>query len=116
MRFLADENFPRLAVEELQAAGHDVAWVLTESPSAEDPDILARAVLEERIVLTFDTDFGRLAFQHKLPATCGIVLFRLRKIPPDVATASIAELIGSRQDWAGNFSIVEPGNIRVRAL
>ena len=51
MRFLADENFPRLAVEELQAAGHDVAWVLTESPSAEDPDILARAVLDDNLSL-----------------------------------------------------------------
>jgi Domain of unknown function (DUF5615) len=29
MRFLANENFPRSAVEALRADGHDVAWIRT---------------------------------------------------------------------------------------
>ena len=44
MRFLADENFPRIAVEALAAAGHDVAWVGFAAPGAADTEVLALTV------------------------------------------------------------------------
>ena len=59
MRFLADENFPGAAVAALRAAGHDVAWIGMEAPGGSDPEVLARAAREERM-LTFDKDFGEL--------------------------------------------------------
>ena len=77
MNFLANENFPRDAVDALRALGHDVAWVRTDAPGSTDPQVLARAVAEARILLTFDKDFGDLAFLAGLPTGCGIVLFRL---------------------------------------
>jgi hypothetical protein len=49
MRFLANENFPRLAVEALQAQGHDVLWMRTAAPGERDPSVLARAQAEQRI-------------------------------------------------------------------
>ena len=61
MRFLANENFPGAAVTALEAAGHDVVWVRTATPGAADPDVPAWATREERILLTFDKDFGELA-------------------------------------------------------
>jgi predicted nuclease of predicted toxin-antitoxin system len=78
MQFLANENFPLDVVEALRSDGHDVAWIRTDAPGSKDPDILHRAVVENRVLLTFDKDFGDLAFQFGLPATCGIVLFRFR--------------------------------------
>jgi predicted nuclease of predicted toxin-antitoxin system len=77
MQFLANENFALDVVAALRNEGHDVAWIRTDAPGSKDPDILRRAVAENRTVLTFDKDFGDLAFQFGLPATCGIVLFRL---------------------------------------
>jgi predicted nuclease of predicted toxin-antitoxin system len=61
VRFLANENFPGDAVAVRRAAGHDVVWVRTERPGSGDEDVLARAVLEHRVLLTFDNDFGELA-------------------------------------------------------
>jgi hypothetical protein len=61
MRFLANENFPGAAVKALVAAGHDVVWVRIAAPGTTDPDVLAWAAREERILLTFDKDFGELA-------------------------------------------------------
>jgi len=58
MRFLADENFPGAAVTALAAAGHDVVWVRTAAPGAADPDVLAWAAREARILLTFDNTGG----------------------------------------------------------
>ena len=63
MRFLADENFPGLAVSELRKRGHDVSWVLTDSPGISDQEVLGRAKDENRILLTFDKDFGELVFR-----------------------------------------------------
>ena len=74
MRFLADENIPGDAVAEIEAAGHDTVWVRTVAPGSKDEDILALAVREERIILTFDKDFGELAWCAGLPASSGIVL------------------------------------------
>jgi len=39
--------------------------------------VLNRAQREDRILLTFDEDFGEFAFRAKLPADSGIVLFRI---------------------------------------
>ena len=77
MRLLANENFPGDAVTALREAGHDVAWVRTDAPGSNDQGVLARAQAEDRILVTFDKDFGELAFRTRLPATSGIILFRI---------------------------------------
>ncbi|MDC7786087.1 DUF5615 family PIN-like protein [Rhodoplanes sp. TEM] len=116
MRFLANENMPASAVVELRAAGHDVAWIRIDAPGASDEDVLDRAIRENRILPTFDKDFGELAWRYGLPATCGVVLFRLSMPAAGNAGASITVRIAERTDWAGHFSIVEPGRTRMRVL
>ena len=116
MKFLANENFPRLAVEALRLQGHDVLWARTDMPGTSDERILQRAQVEERIVLTFDKDFGELAFRHGLAAACGIVLFRFVIPSPESATQRIASVLASRSDWQGHFAVVEESRIRIRPL
>ncbi|MFI5013521.1 MAG: DUF5615 family PIN-like protein [Hyphomicrobiales bacterium] len=116
MRFLADENFPGAAVGLLEEAGHDIVWVRVAAPGISDPDVLAWAVREERILLTFDKDFGELARSSALPATCGVVLFRTPMPRPGDVGRWLANLVTSRDDWAGHFSVVEPGRVRMRPL
>lgn len=115
MRYLADENFPGDAVVALTATGHDVAWVRVDAPGSTDPDVLRRAVEERRVVLTFDKDFGELAWRAGFPAHCGIVLFRLPMAPNDAGRV-IAAILDARTDWQGQFSVVEPGRVRMRQL
>jgi predicted nuclease of predicted toxin-antitoxin system len=116
VNFLANENFPLDAVEALRTAGHDVAWVRADAPGSTDPQGLARAVAEQRILLTFDKDFGDLAFQAGLPPGSGTVLFRLQAGTAAQLEAWAVAAIASRSDWAGHFSVVEPGRIRMRPL
>src|SRR5437763_9583307 len=116
MRFLANENFPLDAVEAVRQLGHDVAWIRTDAPGSKDRDILARAVREQRTLLTFDKDFGDLAFQFGLPAACGIVLFRLQASSSTQLANLVIAALQSRTDWTGQFSLVEAGRIRMRAL
>ena len=50
--------------------------------SVQDDVILSRAQAEQRVVVTHDKDFGELAFRARLPASCGVVLFRLLRVGP----------------------------------
>ncbi|MBF0502295.1 MAG: DUF5615 family PIN-like protein [Candidatus Riflebacteria bacterium] len=116
MRFLANENFPGGAVSRLRDLANDVAWICTDSPGATDKQVLARAVEESRILLTFDKDFGELAFRSALPATCGIILFRIPMANPECGIKTIIDTLQSRNDWAGNFAVVEERRLRLRLL
>jgi hypothetical protein len=116
MRFLANENFPGAAVSALKAAGHDVVWIRTASPGITDREVLKWAVREERILLTFDKDFGEIAKASALPRTCGVVLLRVPMPGPGYVGERLADLITARDDWAGCFSVIEPGRVRMRPL
>lgn len=116
MRFLANENFPRVAVELLRAAGHDVAWVRIEAPGATDEQVLARSRGEGRVLITLDKDFGELVLRRGLAASQGVVLVRLPLASPDELAARAVAALAARHDWAGHFSVIEDERVRMRPL
>jgi predicted nuclease of predicted toxin-antitoxin system len=116
VRLLADENIPGEAVAALRAAGHDVAWIRVDQPGSADRDVLARAQQENRVLLTFDKDFGELAWRERLPAACGVVLFRFPMPAPTAVGRVIVDIMNARADWPGHFSVVEVDRIRMRPL
>lgn len=116
VRLLANENVSGDAVVALRAAGHDVVWIRTDAPGTPDDVILARAQDEDRIVLTFDKDFGELAYRWGLPALSGVILIRLPAPITQRAAQLIVDLLAQRDDWVGHFTVVEPGRIRMRPL
>ena len=116
MRLLADENFPRLVVQELRSRGHDVVWISEERPGIGDSEVLAFATNDKRLLITLDKeDFGELVFRDKQPAPFGIILFRIQQNTLDVTQTIIAEL-ESRTDWTGYFSTVDKNGTRRRLL
>jgi predicted nuclease of predicted toxin-antitoxin system len=83
---------------------------------AADADVLAAAQRDQRLVVTFDTDFGELAFRSRLPAACGIVLLRLTGSSPEEDNRRALAALNSRDDWAGKFSVITDEQIRMRPL
>jgi predicted nuclease of predicted toxin-antitoxin system len=116
MQLLANENVPRLTVEALRAAGHDVVWARIDMAGSGDEAVLSRAQTEGRILLTHDKDFGELAYHAGSPATCGIILIRLAKLAPDAIVTRTVEAIDSRSDWAGHLSVIDERRVRMRRL
>lgn len=116
MRILANENFPGDAVETLRNSGHDVLWIRTAAPGSDDPTVLARAQAENRILITFDKDFGELAFRSKLPASSGVILFRINAPSAKYVAEVVARILDSREDWAGHFSVVDNRRVRMTRL
>ena len=116
MRLLADENVPGDLVDALDRSGHDVAWVRRDSPGTTDTQVLQRAQAEQRIVLTFDKDFGDLAYLARLPAASGVILVRIQALRGERAVSRLARRLSGRDDWAGRFSVVESDRVRMRDL
>jgi predicted nuclease of predicted toxin-antitoxin system len=116
MRILADENVPGDAVAMLRSHGHDVLWIRTDSPGATDEANLAKAVLEQRLLITFDKDFGELVFSRGLAASCGVVLFRISTPSSEIAATKIADTLDSRIDWTGQFTVVDDRRIRMTSI
>jgi predicted nuclease of predicted toxin-antitoxin system len=116
MLILADENFYGDAVRALRARGHDVTWVSELSPGISDENVLALAHQENRLLVTFDKDFGELAFRKRLPASSGIILFRLTPRSPDFVVSTVIAALESQPTWAGIFGVVTDTRIRVVPL
>ncbi len=116
MRLLANENVINSLVQSLRALGHDVAWVAEISPGASDTEVLAQAVSQSRVLLTFDKDFGELAFHAGLPAPCGVILLRIRRIDPRSDHDRALRGIVQREDYQGLFVLIEDDRVRVRPI
>ena len=116
MRFLADENISGTVIATLRRNGHDVVSVKESLRGQPDRALLARARDEQRVLVTHDKDFGELAFRSRLPAECGVLLFRLAGEDPAVDSCRMVETIESRLDWAGHFSVVTEAQVRMRPL
>ena len=117
MRFLANENFPVSSIRRLRAAGHDVKAVIEIDPGAEDPSVLSLAARENRILLTFDRDYGELIYRRGLPAPLGVAYLRFVPEHPQHAAEVIMalhQLAEIRLD--GRYTVIESERIRQRPL
>ena len=67
-------------------------------------------------MVTQDKDFGELAFRARLPAQCGIILFRLAGTDPSEDNRRILEVLETPGEWAGHFAVVNETQVRIRPL
>ena len=117
MRLLADENVPLPSVDALRAAGYDVASIARESPGLSDPAVLTRALAEDRIIVTFDRDFGELIFARGEAGRPGVILLRFVPASPTEPADLVSELLDRPGlALAGYFTVVDREHIRQRRL
>lgn len=116
MDYLINENIPAAVVSALRGQGHDVTWIRTTAPGLSDVEVLEIAQKENRILITFDKDFGELAFRLGLPAQCGVVLFRISMPSSRYIARMVIIALESRNDWIGHFTVIEDDRIRMRPL
>ena len=105
--FLANENVPGEVVAAARQAGHDLAWIVELSPGAGDDAVLATALAQSRVLVTFDKDFGEMAFRQGKPATCGVILFRPRLHSPVHVTRFVVNVLAQAVAWEGHFSVAD---------
>jgi predicted nuclease of predicted toxin-antitoxin system len=118
MRFLADMGVSQQVVEWLRTKGHDAVHLRDEGlQRLPDSEIFQKAAREQRIVLTFDLDFGEI-----LAASAGqivsVVLFRLRNTRADFVIQRLDDVLkqSSTELLQGAIILVEDSQHRVRKL
>lgn len=118
MRFLADMGVDVRIVQWLRQQGHDAKHLRDEelhrSPNGE---IFGKAVAENRVVLTFDLDFGEIAALTRDRKT-SVVLFRLHNTRTPHVIARLAAVLTDCTDALQNgaVAVVEESRHRVRLL
>lgn len=117
MRFLADAGVARRVVNWLRERGHDAVHLREQRlERLPDRDVFAKASAEERILLTFDLDFGEIVALSASPAA-SVIMFRLH----DTRTPRVIERLESvllqsvAQLEQEAIVVVEEARHRVRA-
>jgi predicted nuclease of predicted toxin-antitoxin system len=118
MRFVADMGVSRTTGEHLRDHGHDVIHLSEEGlHRLPDDEILGLALREQRIVLTFDLDFGDLLALGSLSLP-SVIIFRLEDQTPGSVTPRLLQLLAERQQdlEEGALVVVEDRRYRLRRL
>jgi predicted nuclease of predicted toxin-antitoxin system len=117
MQFLANENFPLLSVRILRDIGLNIASIMEDSPGIKDPEVLERAVSENRIILTFDRDYGELIFRLSLPKPIGVIYFRYQPRTPEEPAHHLIDLLNEKNLVLEKmFTVLDRNKLRQRPL
>lgn len=116
MQFIADESCDFAVVRALRARGHGVVAVAELDPGLDDDSVVARALGEQRVLLTEDKDFGRIVFASRRPAS-GVVFIRFPAAARSGLAAAVCAFVQKNESaLADSFSTVQPGRARISRL
>lgn len=109
---LLDENIPLAVADGLRAAGHDVRTIADSAPGVNDRGVMQLARDGGRALLTFDSDFGDLVFQHGEPPPVAVLYFRLHPVVDTEVLALALEALSKPIE--GSFVVVTRQGMRSR--
>ncbi|MBU2446430.1 MAG: DUF5615 family PIN-like protein [Bacteroidetes bacterium] len=117
MKFLANENFPLASVIKLKEAKLDLASIGIDNPSISDKEVIEAAIKENRIILTFDKDYGELVYKFGYKPKAGVIYFRRKRYQPEEPADWVIELLSSKDfQFEGLFTVVDENSIRQRKI
>ena len=115
MKLLANENFPYASKEMLLKMGFDIIHIGQEYPGIKDEEVMELAILEERLILTFDQDYGTLIFKDGYRPPQGVIFFRWDDFSPDEPAKFLIELFENTEiTFDKLFTVIDKNNIRQR--
>jgi predicted nuclease of predicted toxin-antitoxin system len=117
VKLLANENVPLPSVTILRTAGFDVLSITETSPGIEDTEVLGLATAEQRVIVTFDRDYGELIYRLGLKPPSGVIYLRYQPRNPLEPAEQLLILLRSPDlIFEGRFTVVEREQIRQRPL
>lgn len=116
MNLLADEGIDKEVVDALRKEGHQVLYIAEMAPGIVDEEVLNQANQNACLLFTSDKDFGELVFRLK-KIHSGVILLRLGGLPVVAKIKLILDAVKDHgADFVQAFSVVAPGNIRIRKM
>ena len=118
MRLLLDQGLPRTAALLLRQAGMDAVHVGEIGYStADDTEILVRARVESRVVVTLDADFHSL-LAHSGATSPSVIRIRIEGLRADPLLKLLQTVCAQCEEEMeqGAVVTVQPGRIRIHRL
>ncbi|MEO0733510.1 MAG: DUF5615 family PIN-like protein [Bacteroidota bacterium] len=113
---LADENMPGASQRFLEGKGYDIKYISGPLAGIADDEVMQIAITEDRIIVTFDSDFGELVFKIGYQPK-GVVFFRWPDFRPAEPGEYLHELIQKADiQLAGFFTVIDRNAIRQRPI
>jgi predicted nuclease of predicted toxin-antitoxin system len=113
MRFLIDECTGPIVARWLREQGHDVFSVYEHARGIDDDEIIEKALIENRILVTNDKDFGEKIFRDREPHK-GVILLRLDDERVNSKIGVIQRLLENYSDkLRDNFIVVTEKRVRI---
>jgi predicted nuclease of predicted toxin-antitoxin system len=113
LKFLLDVNVGTTIAEALTEAGHEVVRVQLLTPRERDEQILAWAVRENRILVSYDSDFTDLIYRDRMAPPPAILYIRFE--PPDLALLALRIVELARNELLfGHMVVIGPVETRMR--
>ena len=111
MKFLVDRCAGHLLAEWLRERGHDVVESRDLGPDPGDEQLLGIAHSQERVLITIDTDFGRLIFREQQKQS-GLV--RLPDVPATTRIQIMEQVLQHHSSALVDGSIITVRGDRIR--
>ncbi len=96
-KLLLDENIGHVTGDFLLKQGYDVATIVHHEAGLRDELVLEKALKENRILVTLDSDFGRLIFQQSRRHV-GVVFLRMKKESAENIRDLVYQVLSSYED------------------
>ncbi len=114
MKFLVDECTGIYVSRKLKQMGYDSVSVIECMIGASDYEIIRRAIEENRVIITNDKYFGRLAGFNRLP---GMILLRLKDETIENKMKVVSFIVSCHFDAIyGNIVVASEKKIRVQKI
>jgi predicted nuclease of predicted toxin-antitoxin system len=116
INLLADENVEGRVIRLLRSEGYNVVSIQETQSGVADERVLETAVSSATILLTGDSDFGKLHFQQG-HIHSGILFYRLPKTTTEVKGQIILKALRDYGDQLVDaFTVVTVKKVRIRKL
>ncbi|MDP2167604.1 MAG: DUF5615 family PIN-like protein [Thermodesulfovibrionales bacterium] len=113
MRLLIDENVSPKIASRLRELGHDVKSISECCKGFQDEKVVEIAVKEDRIILTYDLDFGEI-YRHFGAST---IVIRTRSKNADAVIEYLTSFLGKAEkekiDLKNKLAVLTEGRIRL---
>ena len=104
-------------IQRLREHGLDILAVIEDMRGAPDVEVLKRAIDENRILLTFDRDFGNLIFFLDLKPPPAVIYFRFTPSSSEELVQLLIHILNDPEiTITSYFTVIERGRIRQRPL